>query len=62
MVAVIPEGRGGLKDHALVLAPLAKQALLWVPQDGLGPINETVRDYDDGDGWGGDPCTALRIA
>lgn len=53
----------GLKDHALVMAPLAKRALArvsWLRSrslhvrspyvDGLGPISGAIVDYDDDDG------------
>lgn len=66
--AVTQEGRAvGLKDHALVLAPLAKRALArvsWLKsrslhvrspfEDGMGPIGVLggpVIDYDDDGGW-----------
>lgn len=67
MSAVIQEGRSvGLKDHALVLAPVgeagsgprvlwlkSRSLHTWAPfQDCLGPISGAVRDYDDDDGWG----------
>jgi hypothetical protein len=54
-----------LKDHALVLAPLARKALARVSwlrsrslhvrsafQDGLGPLSTAITDYDDDDGGG----------
>ena len=66
MSEVTQEGRSvGLKDHALVLAPVGKRALgrvLWLQsrslahrvrfQDCLGPISGTRRGYDDDDGRG----------